>query len=198
MRLCHLRCCGKNSSSIYCLFDNFNGIAGYPRLVVWQFGVGLLLSRHRSSRHFPAPWRAVKTHNGYVVRDANDQALAYIYSHENEVDARRFNELTSDEAIRIALVLAALPELLVGDAKVADEGDLVFRPQGEITLGDQVSSQSCIRCGTPMTLIQTESDDPVYIASSLNVPPVATKYVCGCASPNAGKPVEPSGEQLCV
>jgi DNA-directed RNA polymerase subunit RPC12/RpoP len=133
-------------------------------------GFGLLLPRHRSSRHFPAPWRADKTYDGYVVRDANDQALAYIYSHENEADAKRFNELTSDEARRIALVLAALPELLVGEAKVADEGDLVVRPQGEITLGDKVSSQSCIQCGTPMTLFQTEPDDPLYDRRILECP----------------------------
>src|SRR5262249_40451734 len=80
--------------------------------------------------HFPAPWRAVKTHDGYVVRDANDQALAYIYSHENETDARRFNELTSDEARRIALVLAALPELLVGDPGTARGGGVILAAAG--------------------------------------------------------------------
>jgi VanZ like family len=36
-----------------------------------------LTSRRRISRHFPPPWRAEKIHGGYVVRDANDQALAY-------------------------------------------------------------------------------------------------------------------------
>jgi DNA-directed RNA polymerase subunit RPC12/RpoP len=136
-----------------------------PVIRVWSFGnsgFGLLLSRHRSSRHFPAPWRADKTHDGYVVRDANDQALAYVYSHENEADAKRFNELTSDEARRIALVFAALPELLGGETRVADNVELALCPQGEITLGDRVSSQSCIRCGTPMTLVQTEPEDPVH------------------------------------
>ena len=91
-----------------------------------------MLSRHRSSRHFRAPWRADKTHDGYVVRDANDQALAYIYFHENEADARRFNELTSDEARRIALVFVALPELLEGETKVTDEGGFALRPQGAL------------------------------------------------------------------
>jgi hypothetical protein len=32
------------------------------------------------TRRFPAPWRADKIPGGYVVRDANGQALAYIYS----------------------------------------------------------------------------------------------------------------------
>jgi hypothetical protein len=33
-----------------------------------------------TSRRFPAPWRADKIPGGYVVRDANGQALAHIYS----------------------------------------------------------------------------------------------------------------------
>jgi hypothetical protein len=40
------------------------------------------------SRRFPPPWRADKTPHGYVVRDANGQELAYIYSRENEAEAR--------------------------------------------------------------------------------------------------------------
>ena len=33
-----------------------------------------------SSRRFPPPWRADKIAGGYVVRDANGQAFAYVYS----------------------------------------------------------------------------------------------------------------------
>jgi hypothetical protein len=36
------------------------------------------------SRRFPAPWRADKVPGGYVVRDATGQALAYLYSRDNE------------------------------------------------------------------------------------------------------------------
>jgi hypothetical protein len=35
-------------------------------------------------RRFPSPWRADTMPGGYVVRDANGQALAYIYSRDNE------------------------------------------------------------------------------------------------------------------
>jgi hypothetical protein len=31
-----------------------------------------------TSRRFPPPWRADKIAGGYVVRDANGQALAYV------------------------------------------------------------------------------------------------------------------------
>jgi hypothetical protein len=41
-----------------------------------------------TSRRFPAPWRADKVPGGYVVRDANGRALAYLYSRDNEADAR--------------------------------------------------------------------------------------------------------------
>jgi K+/H+ antiporter YhaU regulatory subunit KhtT len=49
---------------------------------------------------------------GYVVRDANGQALAYLYSRDSEADARQAKTLTNDEARRIALNIARLPELL--------------------------------------------------------------------------------------
>jgi hypothetical protein len=36
------------------------------------------------------------------VRDANDQALAYVYSRDNADEARQAKVLTTDEARRIA------------------------------------------------------------------------------------------------
>jgi K+/H+ antiporter YhaU regulatory subunit KhtT len=49
---------------------------------------------------------------GYVVRDATGQALAYIYSRDNEDEARQAKVLSKDEARRIAVYIARLPELL--------------------------------------------------------------------------------------
>jgi hypothetical protein len=60
-------------------------------------------------RRFPPPWRADRIPGGYVVRDANGQAIAYIYSRENEAEARQAKVLTADEARRIAINIA-LPE----------------------------------------------------------------------------------------
>jgi hypothetical protein len=53
------------------------------------------------SRRFPPPWRAEPIPGGYVVRDANGQALAYLYSRDNPTEALQAKMLTKDEARRI-------------------------------------------------------------------------------------------------
>jgi hypothetical protein len=60
------------------------------------------------ARRFPAPWRADKTPHGYVVRDANGQALVYLYSRDSEAKAMQAKVLTADEARRIAINVAKL------------------------------------------------------------------------------------------
>ena len=62
-------------------------------------------------RRFPPPWRADKMPGGYVVRDANGQALAYIYSRDSEAEAMQAKVLTN-EARRVAVNIARLPGLL--------------------------------------------------------------------------------------
>jgi hypothetical protein len=47
-----------------------------------------------------------------VVRDANDQVLAYVYSRATEAEALQAKVLTEDEARRVAANIARLPELL--------------------------------------------------------------------------------------
>jgi hypothetical protein len=48
----------------------------------------------------------------YVVRDANGQALVYLYSSDNDAEAQA-KVLTKDEARRIAVNIARLLELLI-------------------------------------------------------------------------------------
>jgi hypothetical protein len=65
-----------------------------------------------TSRRFPPPWRAEPIPGGYVVRDANGQALTYLYSRDNPTEALQAKMLMKDEARRIAINIARLPELL--------------------------------------------------------------------------------------
>jgi hypothetical protein len=54
------------------------------------------------SRRFPPPWRAGKIAGGYVVRDANGQSIAFVYSRGNPDHARQARVLTADVARGIA------------------------------------------------------------------------------------------------
>jgi hypothetical protein len=73
------------------------------------------MSAQRSSiqtRRFPPPWSAEETEACFIVRDANKQALAFVYCEDDPGRRTTAKLLTRDEARRIAANIAKLPELL--------------------------------------------------------------------------------------
>jgi hypothetical protein len=63
-----------------------------------------------SPRRFPPPWIAEETDACFIVRDASRQALAYVYFEEEPGRRSAAKLLTRDEARRIAVNIAKLPD----------------------------------------------------------------------------------------
>ena len=63
-------------------------------------------------RRFPPPWSVEEQSACFVVRDHNGQALAYVYFEDEPGRRSAAKLLGRDEARRIAVNIAKLPELL--------------------------------------------------------------------------------------
>jgi hypothetical protein len=64
-----------------------------------------------TERRFPPPWSVEELDACFVVRDHNGQQLAYVYFEEEPGRRSAAKLLTKDEARRIAVNIARLPQL---------------------------------------------------------------------------------------
>jgi hypothetical protein len=65
-------------------------------------------------RRFPRPWSVEELDACFVVRDHNGRQLAYIYFEDEPGQRSAAKLLTKDEARRLAVNFAKLPDLLLG------------------------------------------------------------------------------------
>jgi len=64
-----------------------------------------------TTRRFPAPWTAVELEEAFRVEDANGFPVAYTYFAGNPERRSTTGRMSKNEARRIALSIAAIPEM---------------------------------------------------------------------------------------
>jgi hypothetical protein len=148
-------------------------------------------------RRFPRPWRFEPIPGGYRVIDANGLALAHVYGEPPNAIAISDKRLTTNEAEKIARLIARLPELveLEKDRNRAKSRrkpqPLRFKP---VTIGDLIKSGkllevSCSSCRPARHLyIDAGSLD---LPKRLPVPEVASHLVCSVCGARNGETYHP-------
>ena len=64
-----------------------------------------------SPRRFPPPWSIEEHQESFIVKDANDQRIAYLYFEDEPQRRMSTKRLTRDEAFLFAVNIAKLPSV---------------------------------------------------------------------------------------
>ncbi|WP_336491039.1 hypothetical protein [Methylobacterium nigriterrae] len=64
-----------------------------------------------TTQRFPAPWTAVELEETFRIEDANGFPVAYVYFSEDWERQNVAGRMSKNEARRIAVRIAALPEM---------------------------------------------------------------------------------------
>lgn len=64
-----------------------------------------------AARRFPAPWTVIELQEAFRIVDADGIHLAYVHFDEDPKRRARNNRMSKDEARRIAIAMAAVPDL---------------------------------------------------------------------------------------
>jgi hypothetical protein len=64
-----------------------------------------------TARRFPAPWTVVELQESFRIEDAKGFPLAYVYFADDRERQNVTGRMSRDEARRIAIGMAALPDL---------------------------------------------------------------------------------------
>lgn len=65
-----------------------------------------------TARRMPAPWPIIEHAESFEVQDAEGKKIAYIYFEDEPQRRSNLNRLTREEARRVAVNIAKLPDLL--------------------------------------------------------------------------------------
>jgi hypothetical protein len=65
----------------------------------------------RPVRRFPPPWSVDEQQESFIIRDANGQALAFVYFEDEPQRQMSMKRLSRDEAFLIAANIAKLPRV---------------------------------------------------------------------------------------